>query len=260
MPLSLERFGLSEQLRCSALVRRATDGTATMEAAAREICRCLYDELREGEHGTRAAALVRCYKTHPYAGLPLDLQRFARSMLPVRERPRGTLRCLTLLASAGDEPSWNTRQGSQGHRAVPLPSPDFIERAPMIAQLVRAFGLDFADVVAPPEDVMRDRKGKNYGVFHVEQALGSPYIPAQSDFVRRHAIRSVVGFGGALVSGDLFAVIVFARVPVSAEVADRFRKLALDVKTAFFAFDDGQVFDPMLDIGGSATPADTLRV
>jgi hypothetical protein len=53
----------------------------------------------------------------------------------------------------------------------------------------------------------------------------------------------VVGFGGSLASGDLFAVILFSRVTVSASVADRFRTLALDVKTLFFPYGDSAIFD-----------------
>jgi len=116
----------------------------------------------------------------------------------------------------------------------------------MIAQLIRQFGLDLSDVVQPAPDLVRSLQGKTYGVFHVPEAVGSPYIPAQKDFVLKFGIRSVVGFGGSLPSGDLFAVVLFARVAISSDTADRFRNLALDVKSGFFPYRDTEIFSPEL--------------
>jgi hypothetical protein len=242
MASDLTRFGLTEMLRCSRVLHRAARGRPTMEETARLMCRALYDELR-GPDGERACVLVRCYKTHPFGALPADLRRFAHRAIGESDTPAETMRCLTLLASAGSEPQWNARSSSKGHQAIPLPSPRMVEQAPMIAALIRDFGLELADVTNPkPEDV-RNLEGKTYGVFHVEQAVGSRSIPAQEEFVARYGVRSVVGFGGALASGDLFAVILFSRVTVSAASAERFRTLALDVKSLYFPFTESSVFD-----------------
>lgn len=211
-----------------------------MEEAAQRVCRVLYDELITSEK-SKACALVRCYKTHPYGTLEPELQSFAKAVL--QAGPTGpTMRCLTLIGTAGDDASWNSRRASAGHQAIPLPSAEMIEKAPMIAQLIRQFGLELTDVVQPTTDLVRGLAGKTYGVFHVPEAKGSPYIPAQKDFVLKFGIRSVVGFGGSLPSGDLFAVILFARVPISSETADRFRNLALDVKSGFFPYREGEIF------------------
>lgn len=120
----------------------------------------------------------------------------------------------------------------------------------MIAQLIRQFGLEIADAISPPSSNISSLERQSYGVFHVESAAGSPYIPAQAEFVARYGVRSVVGCGGALRNGDLFALILFARVPVSREVADRFRALALEVKSVLFFYGDDAVFTPE-----RATPA-----
>jgi hypothetical protein len=240
MPSDLTRFGLTEMLRCSTELRRATKEAPTMEDAAQRVCRALYDELVASD-GSRACALVRCYKTHPYGKLEPELQAFAKVILE-GQTPAPSIRCLTLLGSVGDDPAWNSRRTSVGHRAIPLPSADIVEKAPMIAQLFRQFGLELADVVRHSGDLVRSLPGKTYGVFHVPNAAGSPYIPAQEDFILKYGIRSVVGFGGSLPSGDLFAVILFARVPVSSETADRFRNLALDVKSGFFPYREGEIF------------------
>lgn len=244
MTIDLSNFGLGEMLRCSLEVRRAARSEATMEATARRLARFFYEELRAGDNG-RACVLVRIYKTHPLGALPDELQRFARRALRSADLPieaTDGMKCLTLLATVGDEPSWNERRESRGHQAIPLPSPQLVQRAPMIAQLVHEFGLALSDLLRPSPDIVRKLEGKTYGVFHVAEALGSPFIPAQAQFVERHGVRSVVGFGGSLVGGELFAVILFTRTLITADAADRFRTIALDVKGCLVPFDESQVF------------------
>ena len=242
MGSNLAEFDVEEMLHCSAAIKRMSKVATSMEGAARRICGFLYDELQAPDGG-RGCALVRCYKTHRFAGLEPELRDFARAQLPRGTQPDPEMRCLTLLATAGAEPDWNSRHRSRGHRAIPLPSPDIVERAPMIAQLIRQFGLDITQVVRPNDDVMRDRAGKGYNVFYIERALGSPYIPAQREFVQPYGIESVVGFGGSLRAGDLFAFILFARVHIPPRAAERFRALALDAKTVLFGMDDARVFE-----------------
>ena len=251
MASDLTKFGLREMLHCGTELRRLTRGARTMEAAAQRVCGFFHEELRAPDE-SRACVLVRCYKTHPFGALDASLQRFARGLLGADDQPTPTMRCLTLIATVGDEPAWNSRHRSRGHRAIPLPSPEIVEKAPMIAQLIRQFGLDIADVVRPSPDVVRELGGKTYGVFHVEHAAGSPYIPAQDDFVAPFGVRSVLGFGGSLRAGDLFAVVLFARVPIAASVADRFRTLALEVKSAFFLFTERETFEPAAPPGPEA--------
>src|SRR5205823_3977824 len=117
-------------------------------------------------------------------------------------------------------------------------------KAPMISQLIKELGVELSHVLQPSPELVQELAGKRYGVFHVENAVGSPYIPVQEDFVVRHGIRSVVGFGGMLPSGDLFAVILFATVHVPLSAAERFKTIALDVKSAFSRFGDENVFAP----------------
>ena len=52
----------------------------------------------------------------------------------------------------------------------------------------------------------------------------------------------MVGCGGSLRGGELFALILFTRVPVAAAAADRFRTLALDLKSVLFGFPEESVF------------------
>jgi two-component system, NtrC family, sensor kinase len=81
-----------------------------------------------------------------------------------------------------------------------------------------------------------------FNVFHVPEAKGSSYIPAQRDFVIPYSVCSVVGFGGLLPDGELFATILFSRVPVARGIADLFRPLALNLKLAMLPFVGRKVF------------------
>jgi len=235
MSISLSQFDLGAMLRAGLDLRQATQGLASMEAAAGAVTRYFHQACVDPETGVRECALVRFYKTHDYGALEPDLQAFARECLGGRE-PWDEMKCLVLLATSGDQPAWNDRRASRGHRAIPLPSTEMVEQAPMIAQLVRDMGLDADAVVAPHPELIGGMEGKTYNVFHVPTAEGSPYIPAQHDFVLPYGIRSVVGCGGILLTGELFALILFSRVKISRESAERFRNIALDLKLAISPF------------------------
>ena len=74
---------------------------------------------------------------------------------------------------------------------------------------------------------MVDVATNSYNVFYVEEAAGSPHVPAQETFVQPFGIRSVVGFGWVLPTDELYAVIMFTRVHVPRQTAAMFRVVAL---------------------------------
>ncbi|MGZ3332895.1 MAG: hypothetical protein ACXU9O_11965 [Gemmatimonadaceae bacterium] len=251
MTYDLTKFDLGDMLKCSLRLREALVGAPSLEVSAHRTCRFLYEEL-QGPDAPHACALVRCYKTHAFGALEPELQSFVRGVLG-SETPRPTMKCLTLMATAGESASWNSRHLSRGHRAIPLPSPEIVEKAPMIAQLIKELGMELKTVLQPSPELVKELAGKRHGIFHVENALGSPYIPAQEDFVVRYGIKSVLGFGGMLFTGDLFAVILFSTVRVPATAADRFKTIALDVKAAFSRFNEETVFNKSVlsTVGGA---------
>ncbi|HYH81381.1 MAG TPA: hypothetical protein VEX86_16375 [Longimicrobium sp.] len=241
MSFSLRQFDLPEMLRCGLDLRRIARPAEGMEAAAEAVVRYFHDIFVDPASGERECALVRFYVTHPYGALPPELQAYARERMAGRE-PWSAMKCLVLLATAGREPAWNSRHLSRGHRAIPLPSVEIVEQAPMIAQLVRQMGLDLESVVSPQPELLQGLQGKTYNVFYVPEAGGSHAIPAQDEFVRPYGIRSVLGCGGVHVTGELYAAILFSRVPIPQESADRFRNIALDLKMAISAFREEHIF------------------
>lgn len=237
---SLARFSLADMIEIGAQARKLGQGTGSLEEAGGAVVRHLRQALVE-EDGRSSCPLVRFYATLTWDALEEGQRAFARNLLGGAEVP-DDLRCLVLLATEGDEPAWNDRRQSRGHQAIPLPSPEAVAGIPMIAQLIKQFGLEIESVLKPSPELLVDLEQHNFNVFHVEKALGSPYVPAQEDFVVPHGIESVLGFGGMFPTGNLFAVIAFSRVPVSDDVADMFKTLALGVKKAVLPHDGGRVF------------------
>lgn len=220
-------------------LRRTMLGAPDTEFAAQRLVRHLYESCRDPSTRQRSCVLVRFYKTLRYAELEPGLQSIAGRLLDPsgNSAPDPELRCLTLLATAGERPEWNDRRQSVSHQTIPLPSARIVEQAPMIAQLIEQMGLTIADVIRPSPEVIRGAKGRTYNVFHVEEARGSPSIPAQDEFVVPFGVRSAVGFGG-LLRDEFFATILFSRVTIPRASAERFRKVALEVKSALFALND----------------------
>jgi hypothetical protein len=212
-----------------------------MEAAAGEVVAYLYERMLDKERGGRACVLVRFYKTHRFDQLEPGLRKFAESAA-AGHAVEPTTRCLTLLATIGDRPEWCSRRASAGHQAIPLVSEQVVARLPMIAQLVSQLGLDVASVLRPDPRLMVDLDQRMFNVFHVENALGSPHIPAQADFVAPFEVKSVLGFGGLFPSGDLFATIMFSRVTIEAKAAQLLKPLALSVKLALLPHAHRAVF------------------
>jgi hypothetical protein len=112
----------------------------------------------------------------------------------------------------------------------------------MELQLITQLGLDVTTVVRPDPELARALSQRTYDVFHVSDAVGSPYLPAQEEFVVRYGIRSALGFGGMLYNGDFYAVVLFSRVAISADAAQMLKILSLAVRVPLLAHMRG-VFD-----------------
>ena len=172
----LATFSLADVVRSSSELRVSSAGAASMEEAAARVVDRLYETILDGATGERAIALIRLFKTHPYGALEPQQRAFADRLLGDHV-PEPSMRCLTLLATRGQEPESNDRHRSRGHSAIPLPSETIVQNAPMIAQLIAQLGVDISALLRPEPDVIVDLAQKTYNVFHVPEAKGSPFIP-----------------------------------------------------------------------------------
>ena len=251
--LDLANFTLSDLTDNLTTLRKLGVGAESMEETANRMVRYLYENLLVKETGTRSCALVRLFVTLPYGMLEAELQNSARKMLgEIPESPAH--KCLVLLGTTGDQPEWNARKQSTGHQVIPLPSEQIVSSIPMISQLINQLGIDVSSVLKPNSRMLLAVEQKTYNVFHAPEAVGSPYIPAQNAFVIPFHIKSVLGFGGLLPSGELFALILFSRTYIPTETATLFKPYALAVKAALLPFDrDGAIF------AGSSQPGHSSR-
>ncbi|MQG28007.1 MAG: hypothetical protein FI723_06400 [SAR202 cluster bacterium] len=109
---------------------------------------------------------------------------------------------------------------------------------PMISNLVSQLGLEVTEFLDPSPSMMLDIDQHTYNVFHVANAVGSDFIVDRESFIVPMGIKSTVGFGGILPSGNLFAMIMFCTVHVDAVIASMFRAISLSAKLALLPFED----------------------
>lgn len=223
-------------------LRNMDVGVSSMEEMAKHMVRYLYKSLVLPD-GNPACALIRFFKTHPYNDLPPDLQKAAQQILQGRHICDDT-KCLTLLATAGENPQWNSRDLSVGHKAIPLVDEDSVSRIPMISQLIWQFGLSIENVIQPNPDIILNLGKKTFNVFYIPQAIDSPYIPAQKNFVIPYQIKSVLGIGGMLLSGNIFTIILFSKVEIPFHLTHLFKWVAMYAKIATNSVEgDKNLFD-----------------
>lgn len=231
----LESFEFTHMIKLGAGLRNLGDGADSMEAVANRIVHYFYDNFVSTHTGQKACALVRLFKTHAFGELDHELRESATTMLGDASASP-SMKCLTLLATAGERPEWNSRAKSVGHKAIPLPSEKFVENIPMIARLFSQLGLSPSALLKPDPAFILNTDQSNFNVFHVAEAQGSPYVPAQKEFVIPYGVKSVLGYGSLLPNGDIFAVILFLKVHVPKATADLFKTLALSTKLILIPF------------------------
>lgn len=224
--INIGNFSPGDIVSCGSEIRRIAKRAADEASLGQELLSYLRQRFVDDD-GAPAIALARMFMTDCYRRLDPELQTIVRKSLA---DPSPETRCLRMCATVGSEPAWNDIRQSVSHRVIPLPGEEAVEQLPMIAELLQQLEFDVGGLVHSDARLMV--RGAQTSVFHVEEALGSRYIHAQDEFVRRFGIRSVVGFGDVLPDCNIFAVILFSRAKIPSEVADLFSLLSLSVRSA----------------------------
>jgi hypothetical protein len=213
-------------------IRMGSADVVTAAGACQRICELLHGALQSA-HGPDTA-LVRLYQSVRAGQLPAETRVFAERLAdhPIEDETP----CLTLLGTDGIEPAWRSRRTSRSHQAIALSDAEEVNaRTPMVGGLFAQLGIDVDAIVRQRPDEKLLLHHRDYGVFHVPDPSVSPFIPDQT-FVRAYAIRSVVGCGGVLPSGEVFALILFATVDIPEKVVPLFRTLAYGIKAALVPY------------------------
>lgn len=224
-----------------------------MEEVANTVVSVIRDAT-ETEDGP-SCVLVRCFVSDTRGRLPPSLQELVP--LATGDDPDG--RCLVLLATEGDEPGWHDRRLSRRHQVIPLVGSAMPATFPMISRMFRQFGIPLSALVTKDPDSFVDPAERTFGVFHVEEASGSPYIPDQG-FVAEYGVASVAAFGGPLPSGEIFAVLIFSRSRITRDVAELLQPLALSTKLALMPVLERVFVDEEGAERAQPSPAARLRV
>jgi two-component system NtrC family sensor kinase len=231
----LEQFTLKEMTECGMQLRKIGGGAASMEDVAQRTVSFLFETLAAGRDEAQACVLARCFVTAPTSCLPVDLQRDVESVHKLGDQ---SSKSLILLGTRGIKPEWNDRHLSKNHRVIALNETGLVDRSPMVAELMNQLGIPIDKVARTGSKFLVTEKKRNYNVFYVPDAHHSAAIPDQEGFVAPNNIRSAVGYGGLLPSGNMFAVILFLRLAISHQTALAFRPFSLNTKIALLPFDE----------------------
>lgn len=227
----LRSFQLRDMTACGAALRQSGAGAQSFDEVADRLVRHLYTSLTMPQTGEPACALIRLFKTTSYEHLAPDLKVLADQRLG-GTAGAPSMTCLTLSASAGMVPGWNDHTLSSRFRVIPLRTSEELDKLPMFSQLFRQLGVGLPDLARPNTSLLVDPGEHAFNVFHVPEAAGSPYVPAQEGFVEKYGVRSVLGFGAPLPDGQLFSIILFSQDVIPESTAQLFKPLALCAQTA----------------------------
>ncbi|MDF0667170.1 MAG: hypothetical protein P0119_13985 [Nitrospira sp.] len=227
---------LREATQCASRIIRFGTGAASVETVSQLLSEYLYDHFRVPATGAPALLLSRVFVTRPLDTLEPHLKIMAEGMAGAYELSRQA-RCCVLMGSCGQFHFWCHPRLSTRFGCVPLESPGFNTRMPMFSYLLDQ--LEIGSLSAQQHDAafLLSDLDRAFNVFHIEEALGHPFIPAQAEFVQQYGVKSVIGFGGRLPSGEAFAAVLFSAVHIPPAAANHFRVIALSVYLTFLNSD-----------------------
>ena len=249
-------FTPQDMAKCSLVLRHLGRNTTSMEASSQKIVNYIYQHFCDSQTGENSCALVRLFKTHPYGELEDSLQQSARCLMNGYP-PAADMKCWTLLAAAGTEPQWNSRHTAAKNTAIPLVSTQLVAQMPAISEIIRQFGLDIPTFLGLEPERFLQLEPAVLNIFHVPEAKGSPFIPEQDSLIIPYQIKSVLGFGGLLPSGSLFAVVMFLKVKIPQSTAEMFKNLAVGVKKNLLVYDKKRVFELSLNANNNMNNNDS---
>ncbi len=186
----------------------------TFEMLSQKLMHNIYDDFGD-EQGQRIFILTRIFRLCKYLELPPEAHNEIDSS-------SGKF-WLALCGTVGDEPAWNNRHQSQGHRIIPGGA----FQTPMLKAVFEQMALE--------NQAEEGLKLEDYNIaerfFHVEKAPGSPNIVAQAEFVDRYGVQSVMGIGSPFISGSLYFALFFSRSTITRQQADMFARITPFIST-----------------------------
>ncbi|MCF6148076.1 MAG: HAMP domain-containing histidine kinase [Candidatus Kuenenia sp.] len=230
MPLkiNINELSIGEIFLLSKHIKEQCKDLTCMEEIAQNMMRILYCSFTM-EKEMNPVVLARFFKVCQYEHLPENIQHYIMRK-ENREYISPENKYLTLLGTWGDMKEWRERTRSTNCQAFSMNNPDLLNNFPMISALFSQIGFEFPEAALPDKSIMIEGMHKKYGIFCVEEARGSSFIPKQDEFVKPYDVQSVIGFGGMYSTGNIYAVVVFTRKKLNREKAKLFLSINPAIK------------------------------
>jgi hypothetical protein len=203
------------------LLSENREALQTFDQAAQAIVERVYRAFRT-EAGAPIFALVRIFRFSRADQVPSAWRTAAE--------PTDVL--LSLAGSYGDLPEWCHPEQSKHHKVISLSK----QMTAMMREAFRQLGIQ-PQLEARNEPPVQQVMSADLRRFYVPEALNSPFIPDQEQFVKPYGIRSVVGVGSQFVSGSAYMLIAFSKVFINDAQSWNFTALAPFTATLLAIYD-----------------------
>ena len=231
--MSIANLHVGETAEILEQVRPGIEQSTSLQGALQVLTSALMDDYAD------SVVLVRAFVTVAYEKLPAAKQAFAQRILPDSKDAdvlKNDTPVLSLLATSGREPNWNTVEKSKGNICIPLMSDQFVAEIQMVSRLLTDLGLG-VNLGVDAGATYSDDPGSKVRTFYVSDALtevdgrGRKVIVNQQ-FAEKYAVKTVFGGGGPYPNhpSNVLAVIFFTNEQVSRDVACAFEPLIASVQ------------------------------
>ncbi len=237
----LTKFSLQDMSEVGDALQELELKAKNIDELSDMMVRYFFDNLVDIQTGEKSSVLVRFFMTYPYSSLDTELRKSVDNMLD-GQTVHQDMKCLKLTATAGVQPEWNSTIHSKDHRVLPLQNEEMLKKNIMVHQFIDQIGIGISNVLNPDPKLSSELEGRAFNIYHVPEAIGSPYIPAQKEFVVPFGVKSAMGFGGMLPTGNLFALLVFSKTKIPHNTANLFKNIALNVRMALLPFVNEKIF------------------
>ncbi|MBT3355217.1 MAG: hypothetical protein HN402_09865 [Candidatus Scalindua sp.] len=237
----LTKFSLQDMSEVGDALQQLELKAKNIDELSDMIVRYFFDNLVDTQTGEKSSVLIRFFMTYPYSSLGTELRQSVDKMLD-GQSVHQDMKCLELSATAGVQPEWNSTIQSKGHRVLPLQNENMLKNNIMVHQFIDQMGIGISNVLNPDPTLSSELEGRVFNVYHVPDAIGSPYIPAQEEFVVPFGVKSAMGFGGMLPTGNLFALLIFSKTKIPRDTANLFKNIALNIRMALLPFVNEKIF------------------
>jgi len=238
---NLATFNIDDLARCTKSVNKLGSDSETSADFASSLVTYLYDHFKN-EAGKPACALIRFFQTMPYANIGKELQSIVDEELQ-QQQGDDLMTCMILRATRGHIAEWNSTRYSNQHRVIPMPNEKTISRVPMLSQLIRALGFRLTGAGNSVNSADASSKTNQQDVLLVADPGDNSIIPEQAGFVVPFGIKSALGLGSLLPSGNMFALLMFTNVDLPVEIRETLKSLLKVINLRLSQFDDNTLIE-----------------